>query len=307
MWARLRPDAVCRSSQCPVVEAARGNTNSESDVRKAFKILLAVGTLIVTAAPLSAQSAADVVDSMMSEYARRAENVDNYTLVQDAMGFETVSYFVKEMDNGRPVFQLQRTSAGGIDMGGSPGEGSLDELYSMGEELAERAAYLGVRSVNDYDVHVLEVADFTGMGFGQNVTPDSEFTPTNGTVYLDVDTYAPRMLEFEGEMTNQDGVHLVTSTVEMGDYREVEGMLVAYRTVVSIEGLGAAIDPETRAQFEQMQRELENMPPAQREMVESMMADQLAQFQAMMEGDDTPMTVQMLVREVRVNEGPPSN
>jgi hypothetical protein len=49
------------------------------------------------------------------------------------------------------------------------------------------------------------------------------------------------------------------------------------------------------------------MPPAQRQIVESMLADQLEQFQAMMEGEDTPITVQMLVREVRVNEGPPSN
>jgi hypothetical protein len=274
---------------------------------RAIKVLLAIGVVLVTAPPASAQSAADVVNRMMTEYARRAENVENYTLVQDAMGFETVSYFVKEVDNGRPVFRLQRTSASGMDMGGSPGEGSLDEIYSMGEELAERAAYLGVSNVDDYDVHVLEISDFTGMGFGQNVTPDSEFTPTSGMIYLDVDTYAPRRLEFDGEMANEDGVHPVTSTVDMGDYREVESMLVAYRTVVSIEGLGAAIDPETRAQFEEMQRELENMPPAQRQMVESMMADQLEQFRAMMEGEDTPITVQMLVREVKVNEGPPSN
>ena len=54
-----------------------------------------------------------------------------------------------------------------------------------------------------------------------------------------------------------------------------------------------------------MQRELEALPPEQRAMVESMMAGQLEQFRAMMEGEDAPVTVQILVSEVRVNQGPP--
>jgi hypothetical protein len=258
-----------------------------------------------SATPVSAQSGAEIVGRMLSEYERRAEGVENYTIFQDAMGLETVSYFEKVMEDGRPVFRLQRTSAGGMDVGVRPGEGSIDEIYSMGDQLGERAAYMGVQRQDDYDVHVLELADLAGMSFGRNVTPDSEFVPTRGAVYLDVDTYAPRRMEFEGEMTNEEGVHPVTTNVEMGDYREVGGMLFAYRTVVTIEGLGAVIDPETRAQFEQMQAELENMPPAQREMVESMMAGQMEQFRAMMEGGDEAMRVQLLVTDVLVNAGPP--
>ena len=272
--------------------------------RSAMRCLLA-STMLLVAAPVGAQSATDIVGRMLSEYERRAEGVENYTLIQDAMGFETVSYFEKEILDGRPVFKLQRTSAAGVVVN-EPTQGGFDEIYTMGEELGRRATYGGVRRVDDYDTHVLEVTDFAGLGFGQSVTPDSDFTPRSGTLFLDVDTYAPRRLEFEGEMTNQEGVHTVTSTVRMGDYREVSGMLVAYQTVVEIEGLGAAIDPETRAQFEQMQRELEALPESQRAMVEQMMAGQLEQFRAMMEGDDAPMTVQMLVREVRVNQGPPN-
>jgi hypothetical protein len=266
---------------------------------------LLASSLLLIASPVGAQSASDIVARMLSEYERRTESIENYTLIQDAMGLETVSYFEKEMLDGRPIFRLRRSSAGGLEVGDT-GQGSLDEIYSMGDELGRRATYDGVQRVDDYDLHVLQVTDFTGLGFGRNVTPDSEFAPRSGTLYLDVDTYAPRRLEFEGEMTNEQGVHTVTSTVEMGDYREVNGMLVAYRTVVEIAGLGAAIDPETRAQFEEMQRELENLPPEQRAMVESMMSGQLEQFRAMMSGDDAPMTVQILVREVRVNQGPPS-
>ncbi len=269
-----------------------------------FGPAMAIGWLVL-AVPAEAQSAQEIVGRMLAEYERRAEGIEDYSLIQTAMGLETVSYFEKETLDGRPVFRLKSSSAGGMDLPDSS-QGSLDEIYSIGDELGQRASYAGVRRVDDYDLHVLEVDDFTGLDFGRSVTPDSEFTPQRGTLFLDVDTYAPRRLEFEGEMTNAEGVHTVTSTIQMGDYREVQGMLVAFRTVVQIDGLGAAIDPETRAQFEQMQRELEAMPPDRRAMVESMMAEQLEQFRAMMSGDDAPMTIEILVRDVRVNEGPPT-
>jgi hypothetical protein len=261
----------------------------------------AVSGLLV-AAPAHAQSAAEIVDRMLAEYERRAENVDNYTVVQDVMGFETVSYFEKEIVDGRPVFRLR--SAGGMEASESVGD--FDEIYAMGDELAQRAEYAGIERVDDYDLHVLDIDSFEGLGLEQNVTPDSDFRPTSGRLFIDVDTYAPRRFEFEGEMTNDDGVHTVTSTVMMGDYREVEGLLLPFRTVVQVEGLGAAIDPEMRAQFEDMQRELEAMPESQRAMVEQMMAGQLEQFRAMMEDEGAPMTVQVTVREVSVNQGPPN-
>jgi hypothetical protein len=259
--------------------------------------------LAVWAAPVGAQSAAEVVQQMLAEYERRAEGVDDYTVVQDVMGFRTVSYYVKEMVDGRPVFRMRSGSAGGADVPESVGD--LDQIYAMGDELAQRATYRGVERVNDYDLHVLEIDDFRGMGLEQEMSDDAEFRPTRGKLFVDVDTYAPRRFEFEGEMTNDDGVHQVTSTVTMGDYREIDGLLLPFRTVVEVVGLGAAIDPEMRAQFEQMQRELENMPESQRAMVEQMMAGQLEQFRAMMEDDGAPMTVQVMVEEVRVNQGPP--
>ncbi len=265
---------------------------------------LATAALAVAASGVEAQSAAEIVDRMLSEYERRAEGVEDYTLVQDAMGIETVSYFVKETMDGRPVFRLRANSAGVTDFSDS-GQGGVDEVYAWGEELARRAEYEGRRRVDDYELHVLSIDDFSGFDAWNDVSPDAEFVARRGSLFLDVDTYAPRQLVFEGDMTNAEGTHPVTTTVRLGDYREVGGMLVAYRTLVTIEGLGAAIDAETRAQFQEMQRELDGLPPEQRAMVESMMASQLEQFRAMLEGDGAPLTVEILVREVRVNAGPP--
>lgn len=274
--------------------------------RVALALAALAAVLAVRPANGAAQSAADIVERMLSEYASRVADVDNYTLVQQTMGFETISYFEKEMVDGRPVF-MSRTSvtAAGVSTEVSEDSG-LDDVYAIGEELGRRGRYGGVQRVNDYDLHVIEVSDFSGLDFGEDLAPDSEFQPKSGTFYLDVDTYVPRRVEFVGSLTNEQGVHDITSIIEMGDYREVQSMLVPYRTVITLEGLGAAIDAETRAQFEEMQRELENLPPEQRAMVEQMMAGQLEQFRSMMAGEDQPMTFQVLVTDVRVNQGPPT-
>lgn len=271
----------------------------------AKKVTLVLILLLGVLAPsVGAQSAADVIDRMLAEHERRSANVDDYTLVQQVMGFETLSYFEKEMVDGRPVFRLRRSGAPGMTME-SPAEGTLDEIYAVGEDLAESAEYVGRETIDGSEVHVLDVPDLAGTEFGRNMSPDSDFRPTRGRFYVDAESYIPRRMDFEGEMTNDTGTHPIRSTIHLQDYRDVEGMLVPYHVQVQVEGVGAAIDEETRAEFEQMRRELENMPPEQRRMVEAMMGDQLEQFNQMMADDSTPMVVEVEVREVRVNTGPP--
>ena len=266
--------------------------------------LLVTALVVMGGDPVAAQSARDIVDEMLAAYEARMTGIENYTLVQGVMGFETVTYHEKEVSaDGRAVFRTRLGSMAGQE--GSPATG-IDDVYAIGDDLANRSEYLGRESLNNHDVHVLDIFDLLGTGFGANVAQGSEFTPTRGRVSLDVDTYVPRRLLFEGEMIRGGSVLPLTATMDMDDYRDVQGLLIPYRTITTIEGLAAAIDSDVRAQFEQMQLELEAMPPQQRQMIESMMADQMRQFEAMMADDAAPMTVEVLVTDVRVNEGPPS-
>jgi hypothetical protein len=221
------------------------------------------------------------------------------------MGIEALAYFEKESVDGRPVFRLRSSSAGGLNIGGGGGMGG--ELYELGDELSRRAVHEGVQSLEGRDVHVLMLDDVQDLGFDQEVGPGSEFVPTSARVFVDAEFYVPVRLEFEGVLTDERGEHPVTSLVDFSEYRDVGGMLFAYHTTLTIQGLGAAIDPAMRAEFERMQRELERMPPEQRRMLESMMAGQLEGFRAMMEDESAPMQVEIRIVEVRVNEGPPSN
>lgn len=276
---------------------------SQRTTRRLRPLALGATILVVAAVPAAAQSASEIIDRMLTGYEARTEGVDDYTLVQDVMGVETASYFVKEMRDGRPVFRLRASDGGAVEM--EEGPGSLGEIYAIAEELEENATYLGTESVAGYDTHVLALEDLAETGLAEDFGQDAEFTPRRGTLYLDVESYIPRRMVVEGELINAEGTHTVTSTMDMEDFREHQGLLVAHRTVMTVEGLGAAIDEDARAQFEEMERELENMPPEQRRMVESMMADQLEQFRAMMAGEDEAMVIEVRVREVRVNAGPP--
>ena len=157
--------------------------------------------------------------------------------------------------------------------------------------------------MGEHEVHILEITDLRGTGFGSNMAQDSEFEPIRGSVFLDVQTYVPRRFVSEGEMNRSGSAIPLTATMEMGEYREVQGLLIPHRTVTTIEGLAAAINPEVKAQFEQMQRELEALPPQQRAIIIELMAEQMEQFEAMMADDSAPMVVEVLVTDVRVNEG----
>lgn len=270
---------------------------------RSASLILGLALFSFSSAPVAAQSAAEIIDRMLEAHVERAAGVDDYTLVQTVMGVQTESYFEKVEVEGRPVFRLQSTSAGGTDVG-NPSSGTVDEIYAIGEELARTAEYEGRERLDGVDVHVLSIADLADTEFGRNMSPDSDFQAKSGRFYVDADSYVPRRMEFDGEMTNDQGTHPINSVVDLTDYREVEGMLLPWRTVISIEGFGAAIDDETRAQFEEMQRQLDALPEAQRAMMENMMAGQMEQIEAMMSGDDAPMEIAVDVVEVRVNSGP---
>ena len=247
-----------------------------------------------------AQSAPDLVHSMLEAHEARIEGVENYTLVQAVMGFETETYFEKHTVEGRSVFRASFAGLGG--QRSSPATG-VEDVYALGEDLARRSEYRGRERVGDYEVHVLDITDLRGTGFGSNVAQDSEFEPIKGSVFLDAQSYVPRRFVFEGEMTRSGSTIPLTAIMEMGDYREVQGLLIPFRTVTTIEGLAAAIDPEVKAQFEEMQLELEALPAQQRAMIIELMAEQMEQFEAMMVDDSAPMVVEVLVTDVRVNEG----
>jgi hypothetical protein len=171
---------------------------------------------------------------------------------------------------------------------------------------AERATYKGRETVDGQAVHVIGIDDMQGIRFGRGMTPqNADFEPRRATLYVDTRLSVPRRMILEGRLRNEGKTTDVTMTVDMLDYREVEGMLHPFRSQVRIDGLGQAVDPKMRKEYEEMKKQLAEMPESERKMVEQMMQGQMAQMEKMM-GGDGGMNVELVVTELRVNQGAPT-
>lgn len=270
---------------------------------RSFALLCALA--IALPATAFSQTPREIFDRMLDEHERRTAGIENYTLIQDAMGFETVLYFEKETVEGGRVFRLKRASTGGMAMPGTSEQG-WEAIQRAAPVLAANSEYRGRDRVGGHAVHVIEMHDLDRIDFGQGMIPkEVNFRPLRGTLFVDTEQWVPRRVEFWGEMLTDRGPAEMHSVADLEEYREVDGMLHPFRTTIRIEGVGQAMDPETRAQYEEMKRRLAEMPEAQRAMAEQMMKGQLERLEKMMGGDDDVMTMEMVVKEIRVNAGPP--
>lgn len=257
-------------------------------------------------AALTAQSAQNVLDRMLAEYDRRAEGIDNYTVIQDVMGQSMSMYFEKDVSGAHPVFRTRQVVVNGMgDQSLADRSQDADEFWAMLPELAAKATSGGRETVDGHAVHVVQLNDMAETGFGKSFAPDNaDFTPRRSTLYVDADLWVPRRMVFEGTMTFQGREADITMTIDLRDIRDISGLLHPFVTAVRIDGLGQAVDPEMRQQYEQMKKQLAEMPESQRQMVEQMMKGRMEQMEQVM-GGDGGMNVELVVREVRVNAGPP--
>lgn len=271
-------------------------------VARAFPAALAL--LATLSTTLVAQSVSDIVERMYSSYERQAQGIDDYTLVQSMMGFETESYFVKEVVDGHPVFRLRDGDMEGFSFSLGDEDTGLGDFFLWGEELKEHGRYAGREEIGGSAVHVIAIDDLAALDIAQPSTPDDmEFLPKNARLYIDDRMMVPRRMEFVGDALTDTGPHEVTVRVDMENYLPIEGLLIPYRTVVQIEGLGAAIDPEMRAQLEEMERQLAELPADQRQMMERMLGPQMEQIRQMMAGGGDSMTMEIRVVDVSINTG----
>jgi len=273
----------------------------------ALTLILAVGS--------AAQSAADILNRTLETYEHRMEGIDNYTLVQEVMGMESVMYFEKEVAGGRSVVHLKHMTVAGRSMNTTgDAEKGWDQFYAMVPEFASHSHYLGRDEVQGFPVHVVEVRDLHELDFIDVPQPDdAEFRWDTAKLFIDSDQWVVRRAEIAGQVTTNGQSHDVTSVTDLKDYRDVHGMLHPFLVTVQMQGLGAAMGvydadmAEARKQLDEMKKQMDQMPEAQRAMMEQMLRQQTAAMEQMLGGGGgNGMTVEMRVKRLDVNTGPPS-
>jgi hypothetical protein len=285
---------VCRVSQ------DRRGLNQEGSMR------IREGSLAVILVALSAvlppgamcQEARDLIQAAIDRYEERMSAVENYTIVQEVMGFESTAYYEKRMVDGRPVFKL-------IDTYGDDSADDMGEMYAGFMEVANRARYSGQEKVAGYDTHVLTVDDFSGLALQDE---DDDFKPKKGVFYLDANDYIIRRIVMDGVVERNGEEQPATADMFFEDYRTVEGMVHPFLINMSVSGATSGLSEEeleqARKDLEEVRKQMEEMPESQRKMMESMMGPQIEKLEQMVESGGIELSI--TVKELRVNQGPPN-
>ncbi len=261
--------------------------------------------------PADAQSAAQIVQTAIDRYTSRLEGIRSYTVVQDIMGMETTTYYSRVEGSHPPVFDSKVIVAGQDLSKLTPSQeeqARSPNLYEYYPELAKRASLKGSASVDGHDTYVVEVTDLSGIPIWQQSASEGQgFEPKSMTIYMDKEQYLARRVRIEGNAEMNGKKSDVTMVMDMGDYRDVQGLLYPFHMSMNMHGMENSMTPEERAEaqqsLDQLQKQMKDMPEAQRKMMEKMMGGQMENLKKMLAGGG--MQMEVVVKDVKVNTPPP--
>ncbi len=264
-------------------------------------LILIAGIVLSASAQYTDPRAAEIIETAWQEYEKSIENIDDYVVETDLFTI----YYNKAYDNGRPYFTARTETDifGGFESTTTASDADLftPETY---DKLKQNARYEGRDEVDGHEVHVLFVERIEGM------FPDAEDVLEEGLeqmrIYIDADNWVIRQMSYMAEAETETGeVRQVEPVIMFRDYRNIDGMMVAFETTTVVTGLSASMTEEERRDAEEslreMERELEQMSDQERRMVERIMGNRMESFREMLMEDRFEFTVR--VNEVRVNTG----
>lgn len=272
-----------------------------------FATALAAAPLLA-AAPASAQSVEDIMNTAIEKYEQRMAGIDNYTVVQQTLGTTVTTYYEKKIVDGKPVFVSSTVSIAGQERP-SPATGEFADI----RQFADHATYEGREDVDGHSTYAIKVDKEALDAWRDALSAGAQggFEMQSMTMYMDARDYVPRRIVVDGTMSQNGQSRQVTSTINLEDYRNIDGLLHPFRTTFSIEGIiGEGEGPSeeeianAREQLANFEKQLAEMPESQRAMVERMMGDRMKQVRELLESGGTKFTLE--VQDVQVNQGPPS-
>lgn len=267
-------------------------------------VAVAAAALLVPLA-LPAQSAREVLETAMEAHRDRTAGIDDYTVVQSVMGFETTTYFERRTVDGESVL------VPAVRRGSEAGRRIPENPYRLYARLAERAELVGTETVDGEECHVIEVTELEGTGLAGLGPAGSGngWSAERLRMWIDTGDHVPRRMTVEGTMGAEGGGRPASFAVSFLDYRTVEGMLHPFRMRMETEGMAPGMSAEERARMKEsmaeMRKQMESMSARQRKMMEQMMGGQLEKMEEMLTTGAMDFTVR--VQEIRVNEGPPGS
>ncbi|HSN52913.1 MAG TPA: hypothetical protein VLS87_10305 [Woeseiaceae bacterium] len=266
--------------------------------RNAPALLLLVCSIVPL--PAFAADAQDIIDKVLALEEERREGVNRYVVEQEVMGqvskitFERTTVTGpdgKPMDTFRMVLPDEMLRA-------APGDDpamSQDDFEDMAQEavysiaaFSESAELVGTETVEGREAYHLVAENLER----RHATDDGqEFVLQTINAWIDSDMYVPLKLVMDGTMSTDGTPRPVTIETIERDYRKVPGsnMYEPYQQVMRLTGEMA---DETRRQMQEakthlaeFEKQMAEMPESQRQMMMSMMGEQIEMMRKMAAGE----------------------
>ena len=170
--------------------------------------------------------------------------------------------------------------------GGSDGSAEAQEGFSGMEDFAETARLVGKEDVDGRKAFHLRADDLNRA----QVMEGGEFTLSSISLWIDAENYVPLKLQMDGIATNGKEKRPVRIEKLDQDYRKVagSGMYESFRQVMRIGGIMSAQDQKemqkAQKEFARFEKEMQQMPAAQRDMIMRQMGPQMEMMKKLASG-----------------------
>ena len=159
---------------------------------------------------------------------------------------------------------------------------SMDQM----SRFIETAKLIGTETLDGRKAHHLQA---TGLDQVQEVD-GRQYHMEKISMWIDVEQEVPLKMRIDGTMVSGSESQPMAIENIQTDYRRVpdSNMYESYRQVMRMTGMFDAAEEkemrEAQKELEKFEKELANMPPSQRQMMENMMGDQLETMRKMVDG-----------------------
>ena len=261
-------------------------------------LLLLIGSILPV--PALAEDAQDIIDKVLELDEERRKGVNRYVVEQEVMGQVSKVAFERTTvtgPDGEPVDTFRMVLPGDVlqpDPGSEPVM-SQEDFEDMAQEavysiaaFSESAELVGTETVDGQKAYHL-VAE--NLDRKRNFAEDQEFVLQTVNVWIDAEHYVPLRMVMDGTMDTDGTPRPVTIENIERDYREVPGsnMYEPYQQTMRLTGEMADETKrqmeQARAQLEEFDKQLAEMPESQRQMMMNMMGEQMEMVRKMAAGD----------------------
>lgn len=270
--------------------------------KSGLRVIVCIGLFIPANGLYAQPSPNQLADEIIERNNERLSGIDSIEITTEMEGFgfpgQTTTLFMKRSENGyswlEPVF-------GDSEMDSDLISGVFDEQLP---KLIRGAGSVSNDVVESYSVYRVEIDDVDLLNdlSGEEIEyADVDADLKKAVIWLDREELIARKINFEQQDESGGEISVVISFNNYGYY---SGLPIAQSVEFSIAGFDTQLSDEeiteARRAMQQMEQQLEQMPEAQRKVIEQQLKPQMEQFEAMIEsGGMSEMAI--IVTEVRVN------